>query len=109
MIGPDAKVNGPIKLEQGIIIYGQVYGDVSTIGSIRIAQGGVVNGNIKCSNIVLGGTIIGNIHSKGSVALKKTSQLKGDIIYRKLHIEDGAKFEGQCDLVLDSSVKKVVI
>lgn len=109
MIGPDAKVNGPIKLEQGIIIYGQVHGDVSTTGSIRIAQDGVVNGNIKCSNIVLGGTIIGNIHSKGSVTLKKTSQLKGDIIYRKLHIEDGSKFEGQCDLGLDSSVKKVVI
>ena len=108
MIGPDAKVNGPIILEQGIIIYGQVYGNVITRGSIRIAKDGIVEGNIKCSSIVLGGAVIGDIQSEGSVTLKKTSQLKGDISYRKLHIEDGAKFEGQCDLVLDSDIKKVL-
>ena len=107
MIGPDAEVNGPIMLEQSIIIYGQVHGDVSTRGSIRIAKDGTVNGNIKCSNIVLGGTIIGDIQSEGSVTLKRTSNLKGDISYRKLHIEDGAKFEGQCDLVSNSSAKNI--
>ena len=108
MIGPDAKVNGPIILEQGIIIYGQVYGDVSTRGSIRIARDGVLNGNVKCSNIILGGTIIGDIQCEGSVTLKSTSRLKGDISYRKLHIEDGAKFEGQCDLAFDSSSENML-
>ena len=101
MIGPDAKIKGPIKLEQGIIIYGQVYGDVITRGSIRIAKDGIVEGNVRGSNIILGGTIIGHVKSEGSVTLKKTSKLKGDISYRKLHIEDGAQFEGQCDLVFD--------
>ena len=103
MIGPDAKINGPITLEQGIIIYGHVQGDVITRGSIRIAKDGIVNGNIKCSSIILGGIIIGDIQSEGSVTLKSTSKLKGDISYRKLHIEDGAKFEGQCDLALGSN------
>ena len=107
MIGPDAKVNGPIILEQGIIIYGHVDGNVSTRGSIRIAKDGAVNGNVKCSNIVLGGTIIGDIQSEGSVTLKSTSKLKGDISYRKLHIEDGARFEGQCDLVLDANAENM--
>ena len=108
MIGPDAKINGPITLEQGIIIYGHISGDVSTRGSIRIAKEGFVNGNIKCSSIILGGTIIGDIQSEGSVILKRTSKLKGDISYRKLHIEDGAKFEGQCDLVSDPGVKNMI-
>ena len=107
MIGPDAKINGPINLEQGIIIYGKVFGDIQTRGSVRIARDGIVNGNVKCSNIILGGTIIGHIESEGSVILKKTSLLKGDISYKKLHIEDGAKFEGQCDMILDSNKSKV--
>ena len=102
MLGPDATVKGPINLEQGIIIYGQVYGDVITKGSIRIAKDGIVEGNVRGSNIILGGTIIGHVKSEGSVTLKKTSKLKGDISYRKLHIEDGAQYEGQCDLVSDS-------
>ena len=42
------------------------------------------------------------------MTLKKTSKLKGDISYRKLHIEDGAKFEGQCDLALDSKSESML-
>ena len=62
MIGPDAKIKGPVNLEQGIIIYGEVYGDITTRGSIRIAKNGTVKGNVKGSNIILGGTIIGHIN-----------------------------------------------
>ena len=107
MIGPDAVLKGPVKLEQGIIIYGQVFGDVQTRGSIRIANGGMVEGNVKGATIVLGGKVVGHLKSEGAVTLKKTSELKGNISYRKLHIEDGAQFEGQCNLVLDSLTPSV--
>tara|TARA_B100000575_G_scaffold189880_1_gene153026 strand:+ start:432 stop:779 length:348 start_codon:yes stop_codon:yes gene_type:complete len=102
MIGPDAKIHGPINLDQGIIIYGKVIGDIITHSSVRIAKDGIVEGNVKCSDIVLGGTVIGHIESEGSVTLKSSSKLKGDIKYRKLHIEDGSQFEGQCDMLIES-------
>ena len=107
MIGPDARINGPINLDQGIIIYGKVFGDINTQSSVRIAKDGIVEGNIKCSDIILGGTVKGDIKSEGSVTLKNSSKLIGDIRYRKLHIEDGAKFEGQCDLALDSNAENM--
>ena len=72
-----------------------------------IAKDGIVEGNVRGSNVILGGTIIGHVKSEGSVTLKKTSKLKGDISYRKLHIEDGAQFEGQCELVLDQTTPAV--
>ena len=72
MVGPDAIIQGPIRLKEGIIIYGKVYGDVSTNGPIRIVQNGLV---------------------------------QGDISYRKLLIEDGAQFEGKCDLVQNNDQK----
>ena len=37
--------------------------------------------------------------SDGQVILGKKCSLRGDIVYRKLSIEDGAQFEGKCDLV----------
>ena len=101
MVGPDAVLKGSIKLEQGLIVYGKVLGDVKTRGSIRIARGALVEGNVTGGSIVLGGKVIGHLKSEGAVTLKKTSELKGNISYRKLHIEDGAQFEGQCDLALD--------
>ena len=86
-------------LNEGIIIYGRVIGDVESKGPVRVAQGAIVKGNITGSDIRLGGFVTGNIQSNGQVVLGKECKLQGDIVYRKLLIEDGAKFEGKCDLI----------
>ena len=110
MIGPDATVNGPIRLKQGLIVYGKIYGDIVTKGSVRVAKNGLVQGNVEGSSIMVGGTVIGDVKSAGQVTLRKNCVLKGDISYRKLHIEDGAQFEGQCDLVIGNiSVENVIL
>ena len=101
MIGPDAIIKGPMELEQGLIVYGKIYGNIATNGQVRVAKNGLVDGNIIGSNIHIGGTVSGNIKSRNQVTLKKSCVLKGDISYRKLHIEDGAQFEGKCDLLSD--------
>ena len=103
MIGADAKIDGPINLREGIIIYGQVSGDVITEGPVRIAKNALVDGNIQGEHIRVGGTVIGNIRADGQVILGKKCVLKGDIVYRKLLIEDGAQFEGKCDLASSPS------
>tara|TARA_Y100000739_G_C20217577_1_gene288477 strand:+ start:55 stop:399 length:345 start_codon:yes stop_codon:yes gene_type:complete len=100
MIGADATINGPITLDEGIIIYGNLTGDIETKGPVRVAQSAKVEGNIVGSDIRIGGSVTGNIRSSGQVILGKACELKGDIIYRKLLIEDGAKFEGKCDLIV---------
>jgi len=103
MIGPDATINGPIRLKQGLIVYGKIYGDVITKGPVRVAKNGLVQGNIEGFSVMVGGTVIGDVKSHGQVTLRKNCVLKGDISYRKLHIEDGAQFEGQCDLVISNN------
>jgi len=79
MIGADARIDGPVCLNEGIIIYGKINGDIETKGPVRVAQNAVVDGNISGSDIRVGGT---------------------DIVYRKLLIEDGAQFEGKCDIAI---------
>ena len=105
MVGP-AIVQGPIRLKEGIIIYGKVYGDVSTNGPIRIVQNGLVQGGVNGSDIRIGGTVIGDVIADGQVILGSNCVLKGDISYRKLLIEEGAQFEGKCDLVQDNPKKR---
>ena len=99
MIGADAFVKGPINLDEGIIIYGKVSGDINTSGPIRIAQGAIVEGNIKGADIRVGGSVKGDVYAEGQVILGKHCILQGDIIYRKILIEDGAQFKGKCDIL----------
>ena len=103
MIGSDVEIEGSISLKQGIIIYGQVHGDVKTEGPVRIAQFGLVDGNVTGLDIRVGGTVLGNINSSGQVILGEKCVLKGDIVYRKLLIEDGAQFEGKCDIIVQEN------
>ena len=105
MIGADARIDGPVKLREGIIIYGQVHGDIVTDVPVRVAQNALVQGNISGRHIRIGGTVVGNIAADGQVILGKKCILKGDIIYRKLLIEDGAQFEGKCDIAGRESEK----
>lgn len=103
MIGADTTINGSIELNEGIIIYGTINGDVVTNGPVRIAKNALVKGNVKGSDVRVGGKVTGDIDSKGQVVLGEDCILKGNIIYKKLLIEDGAKFEGKCEIINQSS------
>ena len=101
MIGAEAVVNGPIKLRGGIIVYGKVYGDIHTEGPVRITISGEVIGDIQASDAHIGGRIQGNVTVSNRIVLGRKSELKGDLIYHSLVIEDGAQFEGSCTVIGD--------
>ena len=98
MIGADAKVEGNISLDGGLIVYGKIRGNVTTKGPVRISQSAQVIGNITASDVQVGGTIEGNITVENRIVLGKETTVKGDMIYRRLFIEEGAEFSGKCDM-----------
>ena len=103
MIGLDMVVDGSVQLENGIIVYGQINGSVNTKGSVRLAKNATIKGDIIGSDIRIAGIVEGNISSLGQVTLIKTCRVKGDITYKKLVVEDGAEFEGKCEIVMEKS------
>ena len=101
MIGAEAVVNGPIKLRGGIIVYGKIYGDIHTEGPVRITLSGEVIGDIQASDAHIGGRIQGNVTVSNRIVRGRKSEVKGDLIYHSLVIEDGAQFEGSCTVIGD--------
>ena len=68
-----------------------------------MAKSAIVNGDIVGSDIRIAGIVDGDISSLGQVTLLKTCRVKGDITYKKLVVEDGAKFQGKCEIVMENS------
>ena len=99
MIGVDMVIEGSVELKNAIIVYGQIKGSIKTKGSVRLAKGAIVDGDIVGNDIRIAGIVEGNISSVGQVTLLKTSRVIGVITYKKLIIEDGAKFQGKCEVV----------
>jgi cytoskeletal protein CcmA (bactofilin family) len=98
MIGADAVIRGDIELKGGLITYGKVYGRIVTDGPVRVARSGAVYGDIVASDVHIGGLVEGNVTAQDRVVLGNESTLKGDLVYRRLLIEEGAQFAGRCDL-----------
>jgi cytoskeletal protein CcmA (bactofilin family) len=98
VIGADAVIKGDITLNGGLVVYGKIFGDISTDGPVRIARSGAVYGHIRGSDIHIGGRVEGNVTVANRAVLGSESVLKGDLVYQRLLIQEGARFEGQCDL-----------
>ena len=103
MIGLDMVIDGSVRLKNGIIVYGQIKGSIETKGPVRLAKNAFVKGNVFGSDIRIAGVVEGDISSMGQVTLLKTCKVKGDITYKKLVVEDGAKFEGKCEIIVENS------
>ena len=101
MVGADATLEGNIVLDGGLIVYGKIQGDVNTKGPVRIARTAEVVCNIIASDIQIGGIIKGNITVNDRIVLGNLSTVNGDMVYRRLYIQEGAKFSGRCDLTND--------
>jgi cytoskeletal protein CcmA (bactofilin family) len=78
----------------------------------KIVAGTEINGDLTSdSNIQLEGEVNGNVSCAGRVVIgssgKITARIKGDIQTMKLHIEEGAFFEGACVMRAGVSAPKL--
>ena len=96
MVGQDAVFQGDIKLDEGIIVYGTVYGNIQSKGAVRVSRTGKVHGDISASDIHVGGNVEGNVVVENRAVLGEASLLNGSLTYKSLIIEEGAQFQGQC-------------
>ena len=79
--------NGVIRLD------GRLQGEIISSGTLVVEETAVIIGDILVENIVLSGTIYGNIRAAKHVQLNATAKVFGHIDYGELSIE-GAVHEG---------------
>ncbi len=105
LIGVGTEIRGDISSNGDIRIDGILQGNLKTKGKVVIGETGSVKGEIKCKNSDVEGSIEGKIHVSELLSLKATSNLNGDIIARKLAIEPGSKFTGNCKMTSDTETQ----
>jgi cytoskeletal protein CcmA (bactofilin family) len=102
-IGVGTEITGEVSTSSDIRFDGVLTGNLKTKGKVVIGETGSVKGEIVCKNSVLEGKVEGKITVTELLTLKATSSLTGDIVTRRLAIEPGAKFSGNCSMTADNS------
>ena len=91
-------IEGEIKSDSNIRIDGRVKGTINVRGRLIVGASGVVEGDVTCQSSDIEGTVNGKITCQDLLSLKATAKLTGDINTKKLAIEPGAIFTGNCSM-----------
>lgn len=103
LIGVGTEIKGDITSIGDIRIDGSLTGNLSTTGKLVIGETGKIHGEIVCKNSEVLGEIKGKIKVSELLSLKATSKIFGDITTKKLAIEPGSKFTGNCNMGEEST------
>ena len=79
-------------------IEGEFKGDIGTPESLVIGKTGVVHAKVTVKNAIIGGKLIGNIVAENKIELQSGSHVEGDIKTKRLVIDEGVFFEGNCSM-----------
>lgn len=99
-IGKSVQIRGEVRGSEDLLVEGTVEGTI-TLQESRLTVGpqARVQADIAARDVVLVGTVIGNIIASGRVELRGGAHLTGDIQASRLSIEENAIFSGKVDLV----------
>ena len=98
-IGKSVMVKGQIFSREDLVIDGEVEGTVELQEHrLTVGPNGKVSAAVKAREIVIVGTIHGNVDASDKIEIKKDAKLVGDIKTARIVIEDGAYFKGSIDI-----------
>ncbi|MFO7152003.1 MAG: polymer-forming cytoskeletal protein [Bacillota bacterium] len=98
LIGKGTEIQGVIRASGVLRIEGRVEGELESAGDVIVADTGAVNAHIKARNAIIAGEVNGNIFLSGKLEIKSSGRVLGDLKVEGLTIEDGAFFEGRCEM-----------
>ena len=98
IIGASTKIVGDIISEGDFRIDGKVEGNVKTSGKLIIGKDGHISGIIDCTNADIEGVVSGKLTCSGTLTLKATAVIEGEVFLEKLAVEPGATFNASCSM-----------
>jgi cytoskeletal protein CcmA (bactofilin family) len=99
VIGKAITIRGEINGSEDLYIDGTVDGAITVQGGrLTIGPNGRVKANLRAHDVVIFGQVSGNVAADGSVDLRQSAALHGDISASRLAIEENATIKGRADL-----------
>ncbi len=97
-IAQGTKIVGDITSEGGFRIDGEIEGTIKTPGKVVVGKSGVINGTLEGANADFEGKFSGKLLLSGTLTLKSSALIEGEVVVGKLAVEPGASFNASCSM-----------
>jgi len=105
VMGKATEIKGNIISNGDFRIDGKVEGNITTAGKLILGREGVIKGIVNCGNADFEGKFTGKLYCTGTLSLKSTAEIEGEVYLEKLSIEPGAVFNAICSMKGVKSLK----
>lgn len=104
-IAQGTKIIGDLNSEGDFRIDGTVEGNVKTTGKVVVGKSGLIKGSLHGTDAHFEGKFSGKLALSGTLTLKATAHIEGEVVVGKLAVEPGATFNVTC--VMKGTVKEM--
>ncbi len=99
LIGRSARIQGDVEFSGGLHIDGQVTGNVRVVpggaASVSVSEQGLIEGSVEAPQVVLNGTVNGDIVASERVVLGAKARVRGNVSYGVIEMALGAEITGR--------------
>ena len=100
LIGKSVVMKGQLLSREDLTIDGEIEGTVELHEHrLTVGPNGKLQANVRAREIVVQGTINGNVDASERIEIRKDARVVGDIKTARIVIEDGAFLKGNIDIV----------
>lgn len=97
-LGEGCKVVGTLHFNGPVEIDGTVEGEIRSQDRLTIGESATINAKIQGSEVLVMGTVNGDITASKKLSLRKPAKVIGNITCSVLSIEEGVVLEGKCSM-----------
>jgi cytoskeletal protein CcmA (bactofilin family) len=106
VIGKSVQIRGEVKGNEDLVVEGLVEGTIAlSENKLTVGANAKVTANVVARDVVVQGSLQGDIHAAGRVELRNGCHMSGDIRAARLSVEDNAVFSGKVELDGSESAK----
>jgi cytoskeletal protein CcmA (bactofilin family) len=89
-------------------IEGVIRGDVKINGKVIIGETGVIEGNIKCYELVVNGVIHGDAIAHASIVVSHTGIIHGNVSSNSIVVDPKSKVRGSIKKTMDHDISREI-
>jgi cytoskeletal protein CcmA (bactofilin family) len=100
LIGPKTRINGDVEFTGGFHLDGYINGNVTCESGnneaiLSVSEAGCIEGSVIAPNVLLNGTVKGNIEASDRVELGPKARVLGSVQYTVIETAVGAQINGK--------------
>ncbi|WP_298550574.1 polymer-forming cytoskeletal protein [uncultured Algibacter sp.] len=105
IIAQGTKMVGDVTSQGDLRIDGIIEGNIKTSGKVVVGKSGLIKGTLNGTDAYFEGKFSGKLALSGTLTLKASAHIEGEVVAGKLAVEPGATFNVTC--VMKGTVKEM--